>query len=218
MQLDKPESSAQTLQDIRSIMERSSRFLSLSGWSGIWAGGSALAGAAIAQYMICNLDPSASYINQLPSTDTAYYFNRLTGPFLTLAVVVFLVALCGGYLFTRAKAIRDGQKLWNRASRQLITNLAIPLVTGAIFILGFVQKGDANYIAPACLVFYGLALINGSKYTVSDIRYLGILEIGLGIICLFSPKYSLYIWAFGFGVLHILYGAIMWNKYDKQKG
>jgi hypothetical protein len=64
-------------------------------------------------------------------------------------------------------------------------------------------------------VFYGLALVNASKYTLTDIRYLGITEIILGILNIFFLRRGLYFWALGFGVLHIIYGLVMWWKYER---
>lgn len=90
------------------------------------------------------------------------------------------------------------------------------MIAGAIFALKFLYEGQESFIAPTLLTFYGLALINGSKYTLSDIKYLGLCEVVLGCISLFMPGYGLTFWALGFGVLHIVYGAIMWNKYDKH--
>jgi uncharacterized membrane protein HdeD (DUF308 family) len=72
------------------------------------------------------------------------------------------------------------------------------------------------WLAPsATLVFYGLALINASKYTVRDVFYLGICEIVLGVLSMFLTGFTLLFWALGFGILHILYGTIMYFKYDK---
>ena len=90
------------------------------------------------------------------------------------------------------------------------------MLAGAIFAFKFLFDEQVSYVAPTCLAFYGLALINGSKYTLSDIKYLGLLEVALGCICLFIPGYGLLFWAIGFGALHVLYGIIMWNKYDKH--
>ncbi len=209
MHQDQAENSLQTLQDIRNIMERSARFLSLSGWSGVWAGAVALVGAFIAY-------------NWVPY---AWIIRRNTGcllcdpvmiRFILLAVSILVLALAGGFFFTWRKVKKQGVTLWNRTSRQLLFHLALPLVAGGIFCLSFIYNGDLIYLAPACLIFYGLALINGSKYTLSDIRYLGILEVILGCISLFIPGSAFYFWVLGFGVLHILYGIIMWNKYDKK--
>ncbi|HTN47718.1 MAG TPA: hypothetical protein VL098_15320 [Flavipsychrobacter sp.] len=218
MQSENPENSLQTLHEIRSIMERSARFLSLSGWSGVWAGGTALVGACIAHGWLRS--DAAGYTYQpAPLSETV---NPYTEPdflrLLLLAAVVFAVALVGGFYFTWKKVKAQGGTLWNNASRSMLRSIAIPMICGGIFSLAFVRYGDAKYVAPACLVFYGLALYNGSKYTLTDIRYLGMLEIALGCINLFFPGYGLWFWACGFGVLHILYGIMMWNKYDKAGG
>lgn len=202
------------IRDIRSMMERSSRFLSLSGWSGVWAGCTALAGALLAYYWLPSDLLHNSYFTQSSGGSGTYNFSGASfyKPIL-LAAIIFLVALAGGLYFTWKKSSLTGRSVWNLAAKQMVWAIAVPMLAGGIFALGFMYYGDAIYIAPACLAFYGLALVNGSKYTLSDIRYLGYLEIILAAICLFLPGYGLYFWAFGFGVLHILYGIIMKVKY-----
>ena len=106
--------------------------------------------------------------------------------------------------------------IWDHASRKLLINMLIPLIAGGLFVLGLLYHSDWEYVAPACLVFYGLALVNASKYTLTDIRYLGLLEILLGSICMYYPHEGLYFWTAGFGVLHIIYGLIMWWKYERK--
>jgi hypothetical protein len=91
------------------------------------------------------------------------------------------------------------------------------MIVGGLFIWRITDLGAYGLIAPACLLFYGLALINGSKYTLSEVRYLGYLQLVLGIINLWAMGYGLYFWAAGFGVLHILYGIVMWNKYERNE-
>ena len=213
MQQQNPESSLQTLQEIRSIMERSARFLSLSGWSGVWAGCTALAGAAVAHRWLSAHE--YNYARPAIAGNESSYWGPDILKFLFLAAMVFMVALIGGYYFTWKKVKSQGGSLWNTASRSMLRSIAIPMICGGIFCVVFAWYGDAKYIAPACLVFYGLALYNGSRYTLTDIRYLGILEILLGSVYLFLPGYGLLFWTIGFGVLHILYGIVMWNKYDK---
>ena len=204
-------SSLEALQDIRNMMARSARFLSLSGWSGIWAGCIALCGAAVANIWLkdsklYNLSP-----DRYGLTDTIEFVFK----FLMLGLGVFILAVAGGYYFTLRKNQKQGVKMWNTASRKLIINLMIPIGAAAIFILAFIWNNHFAYIAPACLIFYGLALMNASKYTVSDIKYLGLLEVIVGCFGLFLPGWGLALWAFGFGVLHIVYGIIMWRKYDR---
>jgi len=211
------DNSLDTLQEIRSMMERSARFLSLSGWSGVWAGVVALVGAGVAHKLVSSHSSDGSHFdNYNEAAQSQFRYQVSTLDFLLFAVLVFSVAFIGGFYFTYRKNKKDGIKIWNSASRKMVINLAIPLLAGAATVLAFVLKGDWMYVAPVCLIFYGLALINGSKYTVSDIKYLGLLEVVLGCLGLFiSPGYGLYLWAAGFGVLHIVYGIIMWRKYDK---
>lgn len=218
MHQEQQASSLDTLREIRTIMERSARLLSLSGWSGIWAGLVALAGSAIAYVWLKTAGPGtfepAAYTPLEHATARDTGINNL----LLLALAVFLVALAGGYYFTYRKNKKQGISIWNSASRKMVVSMMIPIAAAALLILVFLYQGDLQYVVPVCLILYGMALFNGSRYTISDIRYLGILEIILGCIALFVSGWvwSLYLWAFGFGVLHILYGIIMWRKYDQQ--
>lgn len=215
--MNNKQQSLEALNDIRDIMEKSARFITLSGWSGIWAGCVGLIGAYIANTWL-NGAPDLYYNGyRTPPADvisSAEYYS-LSFRFFILAVVVLIVALAGGYYFTWRRTLKTGQKMLNSASRRMIIHMAVPLIAGGLFSLMFLFNGHEMYIGPACLIFYGLALINGSKYTVSDIKYLGYSELTLGIINMALPGYGLTCWAIGFGVLHILYGIIMWNKYDK---
>ncbi|MEI8278686.1 MAG: hypothetical protein WCG87_02915 [Bacteroidota bacterium] len=197
-------------EELRTIIERSSSFLSLSGWSGIWAGSMALAGALIAHNWITELQHQ-----ELP-VDRYGYFTATVLKFIFLAVVIFLAAVGGGFYFTIKKAKLDGKGLWNTTTRKLLAHMAIPMVTGGIFVMAFLMQGNDEYVGATCLTFYGLSLINANKYTNSGIHYLGLMEIALGGICIFFPGYGLYFWAAGFGLLHILYGIFMWNKQQKK--
>lgn len=203
----------QTLTEIRSLMERSSKFLSLSGLSGISAGLIALIGAGAA-YMRLKTDWTTllSYDrSQLIDPNTR---QDLLQFLLTDGILVLVLALVAGVFFTIQKARRQGQTVWNTASRRLLAALFIPLTAGGVFCLGMIYHGLIWLVFPATLIFYGLALLNASRYTVRDLYYLGILETVLGLLSVFWTGYSLFTWAIGFGVLHILYGSIMYLKYD----
>lgn len=201
-----------TLQEIRSLMERSSRFISLSGLSGITAGLFALAGAVIACWYlgIRPFDGQQFYYEITPAGGGV---DHLTF-FILDALFVLSGALAGGIYFTTRKARRKGLPIWDALTRRLLINLAIPLFAGGIFILGLLNHGLGILVAPATLIFYGLALINASKYTLNDIRYLGLTEIGLGLFGVFVPGYGLELWMLGFGLLHIIYGAAVYSKYE----
>ena len=198
-----------TLSDIKRIMERSSRFISLSGLSGIWAGFCGIAGAIVAYMLIGD-----TYYDANDYT-TARRGDVLDIQLLGLAAVVFILAVAGGYYFTRRRARRNNLPIWDATSRKVLVNFGIPLVTGGFFTLGLLANDMLTMIAPSCLVFYGLALVNASKYTLGDIRYLGLAEIALGIINIFFLHRGLYFWTLGFGVLHIIYGGVMWWKYER---
>lgn len=194
------------LQEIRSLMERSSRFISLSGISGICAGAFALTGAYIAWQYLNHDYPG--FLNNV--------FNRIPALWFLAAIAsgVLFLSLVTGIFFTTRNAKRKGQKIWDNTSRNLLVNLFIPLLAGGLFCLVLLYHAP-ELIAPATLVFYGLALINASKYTLTDIRYLGFFEIITGLIASISPGNGLFFWAFGFGVLHIIYGSIMYFKYER---
>jgi hypothetical protein len=210
--MDQQNQHLEALQDIRQIMQRSSRFLSLSGLSGIAAGVWALIGAYFA------FDWMAEYHNQFgyASRFSEPAFLRLKLNLFCLAGAVLGFALLSALYFTWRKTREDNRVFWNHTSRQLALNLLIPLVAGGLFLLTMLQHNDWLYMAPGSLIFYGLALVNGSKYTLSDIRYLGISEIILGLLATQFLGYGLYFWAIGFGVLHIVYGFIMWWKNERK--
>ena len=214
--MDEQNQHSDTLQDVKDIkrlMERSSRFISLSGLSGVSAGLCALAGAAIARFVIFK-NYYAGYNDRGFFADTN--FRELKLELLGLAASVFAAAFLLAFYFTWKKSTNQGVSLWNYTSRRLFWNMVIPLAGGGLFILGMLQYDEWRFVAPACLIFYGLALVNASKYTLTDIRYLGFCEIVLGLINMQWIGHGLYFWAIGFGVLHIVYGVIMWWKYERK--
>lgn len=199
------------LKDIRQMMDRSSRFISLSGLSGVFAGVIALMGAYFAN------DEIEKFINKRGYSYGVEGEMDLEFNLIKLGAFVLIIALAGGILFTYRKSQRNNLPIWDKTSKSLLINLAIPLVAGGLFIIALLINHAQTYaiIAPSCLIFYGLALINASKFTYSDIKYLGFLEVTLGLICMFYVGYGLIFWAVGFGVLHIIYGLVMYFKYEK---
>ncbi|MEQ1675299.1 MAG: hypothetical protein ABL876_01280 [Chitinophagaceae bacterium] len=204
-------SSLQDIKDIRRIMERSSRFISLSGLSGIAAGVCALIGAWLGYKMLDTY--YGSYNSQ--GFFSGDEFSRLKIKMAALAAGIFVVAFVSSFYLTWRKAKKHGLPVWDHTSKRLAWNMIVPLAAGGAFILGMLRYDAWIFVAPASLLFYGLALVNASKYTLSDIRYLGYCEIVLGLVNMLYPGYGLWFWAFGFGILHIVYGAIMWVKYEK---
>jgi hypothetical protein len=202
----------QEISDIKRIMERSSRFISLSGLSGIAAGLCALVGAYFANNVL--KDYYSQYNHGTGYTDRN--FDSLKIKLLVVAGVVLAAALILSFIFTWRRAKQNHLPIWDLTARKLMWNILIPLISGGLFILAMLQYSEWRFVAPACLIFYGLALVNGSKYTLTDIRYLGYLEIVLGLVNTQFTGYGLYFWAVGFGILHIIYGILMWWKYERQ--
>lgn len=197
------------LASIRNMMERSAKFISLSGLSGVLAGIYALAGAVTAYFLVhYPISPFRFRIYSVTDGDVLYKL-------IAIAAVVLIASLSTGLWFSHKKAKKNGLNLWSPTTRMLLINVSIPLVTGGIFILIILATGHFGLAAPASLIFYGLALIQGSLNTYDEIRYLGFSEIALGLISAMFPGFGLIFWALGFGVLHIVYGTIMYNKYDK---
>lgn len=191
-------------------MESSTRFISLSGLSGVFAGVWAIIGAAVAFYII----GEGSYV--LDMQRIAIYFQDGRYIYLLLdALGIFLLALTTGIFFTVRKARKENQPIWNKLTMRVAANLAIPLVSGGLFCIILMYHGIFGLIGPATLIFYGLALVNASKYTLNDIRFLGLIEIILGLIACFFIGYGLLFWVIGFGILHIIYGVSMYYKYER---
>lgn len=189
------------------MMERSSRFISLSGLSGVFAGLFALAGAVYVYLLF-----KTNGIEYFDGKQKMYSYDLVLE--LTLvALLVLILALVSGIFFTLRKSKKFNLPIWTNTTKKMLLNIVIPLFVGGVFCIALLYHQLFALIAPTTLLFYGLALINAEKYTFSDIKYLGMCEILLGCISLFYIGYGLVFWAIGFGVLHILYGLIMFKKY-----
>jgi hypothetical protein len=204
------QSNLEAIKDIRKIMERSSRFISLSGWSGIAAGVCALIGAWVAQRYIDNYIVGDAVTSGCPEC--------LRNELMITAAAVFVIALISAFVFTYIKSRKDGVPIWGGTARRLLFNTMLPMAVGGLMIAKIISAGYYDLVVPSTLVFYGLALVNGSKYTMGEVRYLGYAEILTGIISLLitTTTGQLYAWAFGFGVLHIIYGLTMWWKHERK--
>ncbi len=208
--------SLEALQDIKRMMEKSSRFVSLSGLSGIAAGICALVASYFAGIVIYNNTGSSQLRDAYnPQSGIATIKDFMGSKLLTIACITLFVALSVAFLFTYLRSKKHNIPMWGSTAKRLMFNLCVPLLVGGIYILKLIQQGCFGLIAPGCLIFYGLALVNASKYTLNEIRYLGYCQLILGVINLYFVGYGLYFWAIGFGVLHIAYGFYMWNKYKK---
>ncbi|MEM6771771.1 MAG: hypothetical protein AAF597_14405 [Bacteroidota bacterium] len=204
------------LRQIRSLMERSSYFIGLSGLSGIGAGCFALAGCLLTAAYQWAGGQELVFISRSLRLTSEHPWGIAPLPFLVLmATGVFVGAVGCGYYFTVRRARRRGQEILDKKTYKLLFHLAVPLVVGGIFSLALIYHEHGGFIGPTTLIFYGLALLNGSGYAKEELSYLGYLEITIGLISCFFIGYGLHFWALGFGVLHIFYGLWMYRKYEQ---
>ncbi len=197
------------LKHIRSMMEKSTRFLSLSGWAGIMAGIYALTGAYFAYRLIYK-------------SKTIIYYDFVDGKFSTgafillgIALAIFVLTLATALYTSSRTTKKANKKLWTPAAIKLIYNMAIPLVVGGILSIILILKGTIGLVAPVTLIFYGLSLILAANYTYGNVKILGIFEVIIGLIASYYQGYGLFFWALGFGIFHIIYGIFMYLKYKK---
>lgn len=196
------------LREIRDIMTRSSRFLSLSGLAGVMAGLFGLGGAWLAYRTVYAGQDYLGYRSASLSGDAVMQL-------ILIAASVLVLSLSGGVYFSYRKAQKNGESFWNKQAALVLINLFIPLVAGGLLCLILLGQGYVGLLAPLTLIFYGLALVNASKYTLTEIRSLGLLEIVLGLVAVQFIGYGLLFWAIGFGVLHIVYGIWMYVKHER---
>lgn len=201
------------LNTVRRIMEESSRFLSLSGLSGIFAGLIALIGGAIACFAVLkgNILLRSEYFTELNTGEISIMKLWL----ILDSVVVLILATGVSILFSYRNSIVQGLKIWTPVSKRMLVNVLVPLVSGGIFIIILYNENLLELIIPSMLIFYGLALVNAGKFTNNDVFILGLLEIIIGLASALFTEFALIFWFLGFGILHIIYGLIMYRKYER---
>lgn len=188
------------LAEIRSMMERTSKFLSLSGLAGVMAGIYALAGSFVAyQYL------------GFQSENIGSDFSNI----MLLALAILLLTLSTAFWFSYKKANKRNEKLWNPTAKRLLLNMMVPLIAGGCVLMILIAKDLTVLVPPCSLIFYGIALYSSGKFTYEDIKSLGVLEILLGLFSLYFTEYALLSWALGFGLLHIVYGVYVHYRYER---
>ena len=189
---------SEDIKTIKRIMEESSRFLSLSGLSGIFAGILAFLGGFAVHFLRLRIQD----------------ISLLKYEVVAVALIVLILALAGSFYFSIRKAKSKGQKIWTPVSRRLLLNLFIPLISGGFFILILYFENHWKLIVPAMLIFYGLSLVSAGKFTYSEVFYLGLAELITGFLAAIFQESFILFWVLGFGFLHIVYGLIMYRKYQ----
>jgi DNA-binding HxlR family transcriptional regulator len=210
--MERNPSSAEELKTIRKIMEESTKFLSISGLSVVFLGLFAIAGALAAYFLI----PGTGNISNWEyfTTQSGLVNRNIRWMLLIDASSVLLLCLLTAFYFSVRKARRSGKSFWSPVSKRLLISLFIPLLAGGLFALILLFRNEFQTVIPVLLIFYGLALVNASKFTYNEIFYLGISEIITGLLSAFFPAGGLLFWILGFGLIHIIYGLFLYRKYE----
>lgn len=199
-----------SLNEIKSMMQRSSKFTSISGWSGIWVGFVGIISATIAYFGI--LENSSFYSGYQEFTDLSTIKIKL----IFLSIITLVIALTGGFLFMIKKSNQDDIKFINPVTKRILKKFAFILIIGGIISLIFIKNLNLAYFAPSTLLFYGLALYTVERDTIIEMKYLAICEIILGLLAFYFIYNGLLFWFIGFGILHLIFGAYIIKKYDNK--
>lgn len=212
--MNKQKEQLDAIRDIRNLMERSSRFLSLSGLAGVVIGIAAIVGISAA-YVYMDLSISQEGYHTLILNENGDPNGDIFAFLLMDVLLVLMFSVVTVTIMAMKKAEKNGLPKWDGTAKRMTAQLAVPMLAGTILSVILLRHGLVGFIAPVSLIFYGLALFNASKYTVDDIQYFGIAEILTGLLAAIFIDYGLLFWAFGFGVLHIVYGTRIYFKYEK---
>lgn len=212
--MNKQQDQLDAIHDIKRLMERSSRFSALSGLSGVVVGVFAII-AVLISYSILGISAleSVSYLNMLAPSGVinTELMNLLAINYGITLLVSFLTA----FWLSKRNAIKRKEKTWDLSAKRMLINFSIPMIAGGCYCFILFTQNHTELIIPATMLFYGLGLLNASKYTVDDIKYLGVLMVVLGLLGSIFINQALLLWGLGFGVLHIIYGSFMYFKYEK---
>lgn len=203
----------EVLQEIRTLMGRSGRFLSLSGLAGVYVGVYALAAVA-GLHLWYGVSPLGRGLSDW------LWMGEAVDPgfptvFLGVGLGVLAASLGTGLWMAARKAAARREALWDASARLLLRHLMIPLVAGGLYILVLLYHGHLLLVLPASILFYGLGLVNASRYTLGEVLGLGIAFILVGLAATLQPMYAHWYWAFSFGFLHIVYGVWIHRRYER---
>ena len=202
----KPE---EELAEIKSMMERSTRFLSLSGLSGILAGIYSLAAAGLTWYWI--YFPSSSW----GSSGATLSFREVLNRLLLLGLATLIAAVSTAYLLSKKKGSNSSKIFWTPASKRFLQALFLPVALGGFFCFALLHERAFGLIPAATLIFYGIGLVQSAQFTLGEIKNLGYTQLALGLIAAFFPDFGLLCWALGFGAFHVIYGALMYFRHER---
>ena len=188
------------ISEIKMLMTKSSGFYSLTSLSGIATGLYSLVGSSII-YWLFKYKYNSDYLHP----DILKYA-------LVDLIIVGLLSIATSILLTKRQAKLNRELVWSTPFRKMIKTFSVIFGIGCIVILNFLLKEEYERFGALMLIFYGLALISSSKYTFKEVMIIGYIHILLGILATFIPEYSFWLGVTGFGIVHLLFGIVMFLK------
>ena len=180
----------ENLKFIRETMERSTSFTAVPGFGGMLMGATAIAAAVIAYMQIYLVNSLAVWLGE--------------------AVLAFSI----GLLAMWQKSKLAGQSLVSAPARKFALSFAPPLIAGVVIVLGLWRYEYYYVMAPVCMLTYGAAVTCGGAFSARVIPVMGWCFIALGAVTFVLPtQYSNLMMGLSFGVLHVVFGAIIARRY-----
>ncbi len=198
-----------SIDQIKSIMERSTTFMSLTGLSGILAGLFGLLTTILVSFELNSIVLNAQSLSLIASD------RGLRILLAMIAIGALSLTLLTALFLTLSKARKRGHDTWDAVARRFAAHLFIPLIAGGLFTISLAYFGQLQFICPAMLLFFGLSLLNAAHFVQMDMFWLGIIEISLGVVVSFWHLGGLIFWGLGFGIAPLVYGSIMYYKYER---
>ena len=193
------------ISEIKNMMNKSSRFNSLSGISGIATGIYAIIGSLIGYQYVTKNNIEISNLDR-------FHFSLL---FADLVLIIFL-SLITSLIITRRKVKVDGISSGSILTKKMLSNFLIILIPSTIYVLILILNHDFVGAGSLMLFFYGASLINASHNTLEEIKTLGLIEIVLGILIILIPAFAFWIWLIGAGIIHVIFGLYMYFKHENN--
>jgi hypothetical protein len=181
---------ADNLKFIRETMERSTHFTAVPGYGGMLMGATAIVAAYIA-------------LQQVTLRDRLIVW-------LTEACLAFAIGVLA--MWQKSKIAKTS--LFSAPARKFAFGFAPSLIAGVVITLGLWRFEHYEMMAPAWMLLYGAAVVTGGAFSVRIVPLMGWMFIALGAIAIaLPPGYGNYLMGLSFGLLHIIFGAIIAKRY-----
>lgn len=178
------------LQFIRETMARSTQFTAVPGYGGMLMGATAVVAAYIAS--------------------TQVYLRNSLATWLVEACLAFAI----GVLAIWQKSRIDNTSMLSVPARKFAMSFAPPLLAGVAVVLGIWKYGDYEAMPAVCMLSYGAAVVCGGAFSVRVVPVMGWCFMVLGAVAFVLPaSYGNLMMGASFGVLHIIFGAVIARRY-----